>query len=170
MSFTIRQICLGEEANFRAIRLRALADSPSAFASTLQETEARSLEYWRGRVRDAVAGEESVLFVATDGDAWIGLVGGFIYEEGGAAVPYLISMWVDPAYRGKGVGQALVEQVIDWARKRGLDHLVLEVEATNQPAIALYTRCGFRPTGQKQPHPLYAGLQEVMMKLSLDDQ
>lgn len=170
MSFTIRQIRLGEEAEFRAIRLRALADSPSAFASTLEETEARPTEYWHDRVRSAAAGEESALFAAVDGDEWIGLAGGFIYEEVDARTPYLISMWVDPAHRGRGVGQALVQTVIDWARERGLDHLVLEVEATNQRAISLYTRCGFRPTGAVSPHPTYPGLQEIMMKLTLNCQ
>lgn len=168
MSFTIRQIRSGEEANFRTIRLRALADSPSAFASTLEETEARPTEYWHDRVRSAVAAQENVLFVATDGDAWIGLVGGFVYEETSIQVPYLVSMWVDPAHRGCGVGQALVEQVIEWARERGMAHLLLEVAATNQPAIALYTRCGFRLTGGMKPHPTYPGLEEVMMKLTLD--
>lgn len=167
MSLIIRQVHLGDEISFRSIRLRALADSPLAFASTLEETEARPTEYWQDRVRSAAAGHESVLFVAVDSDAWIGLVGGVIYEDGGVQVPYLISMWVDPAHRGRGIGRALVEKVIEWAGERGLDDLVLEVEATNRPAISLYTRCGFRPTGEARPHPTYTGLQEVMMKLKL---
>lgn len=170
MSFTIRKIRPGEEADFRAIRLRALADSPSAFASTLEETEARPMEYWHDRVSSAVAGQESVLFVATEGDAWIGLVGGYIFQEEGVEVPYLISMWVDPVYRGRGIGRALVAQVIEWVREQGLEHLVLEVESSNRSAIALYTRCGFRATGEVNPHPTYPGLREIMMKLSLDRQ
>jgi ribosomal protein S18 acetylase RimI-like enzyme len=126
------------------------------------------MEYWHDRVINAAAGRENALFVAEDGHEWIGLVGGWVFEEAGSQVPYLISMWVDPGYRGRGIGQALVEQAIDWVRGRGMDHLIVEVEATNRNAISLYTRCGFRPTGEVRPHPTYPGLQEVMMKLALD--
>lgn len=167
MPFTVRRIHPGEGAAFRSIRLRALADSPFAFASTVEETRARPGEYWQDRVARGAEGTESVLFVAEDGQEWIGVAGGYIYEEVDVKTPYLISMWVDPAYRGRGVGQALVERVIDWARDRGLDHLLLEVEATNHNAISLYTRCGFRPTGEVRPHPTYPDLQEVMMRLSV---
>jgi ribosomal protein S18 acetylase RimI-like enzyme len=102
-------------------------------------------------VISAAAAKENALFVAEEGHEWIGLVGGWVFEEAGSQVPYLISMWVDPRYRG-----------------RGMDHLIVEVEATNRNAISLYTRCGFRPTGEVRPHPTYPGLQEVMMKLALD--
>lgn len=168
MTFAIRSVRRGDEVAFRSIRLRALTDSPGAFASTREETEAHPAEYWHDRVTSAVAGQESVLFVATDSDEWIGVAGGYVYEDGGEAVPYLISMWVDPAYRGWGIGQALVERVISWARERGFDHLVLEVEASNRQAIALYTHRGFRPTGDVRPHPTYEGLTEIMMTLSLE--
>ncbi|HYJ69352.1 MAG TPA: ribosomal protein S18-alanine N-acetyltransferase [Nocardioidaceae bacterium] len=45
--------------------------------------------------------------------------------------------------RGHGIGAALVEAVAAEARRRGCERMLLEVEATNGSAIALYERLGF---------------------------
>lgn len=48
-----------------------------------------------------------------------------------------------PAYRGQGVAQGLMAFVEGEARRRGAAKLTLEVLQGNQPAQALYARCGF---------------------------
>ncbi|WP_306305114.1 GNAT family N-acetyltransferase [Novosphingobium naphthalenivorans] len=55
------------------------------------------------------------------------------------------SMRAAPSARGTGVGRALMEHVIDEARRRGYDALYLETGTAelHQPAIALYRRSGF---------------------------
>ena len=58
-----------------------------------------------------------------------------------------IGMLVDAAWRGRGVGSALVQAAIDWARGEGLHKLCLEVFPTNTAAIALYRKCGFVEEG-----------------------
>jgi ribosomal protein S18 acetylase RimI-like enzyme len=50
---------------------------------------------------------------------------------------------VAAAHRGKGLGEALMREVIDVARARGLRELWLEVLTPNAPAIALYRKLGF---------------------------
>ena len=60
----------------------------------------------------------------------------------------LISMWVAPEARRQGIGAALVDAVAHWARTRVLKRLFLDVVETNTPAIALYARKGFVPTGE----------------------
>ena len=62
----------------------------------------------------------------------------------------LLSMWVAPEARGRGIGMALIDTVADWARSAGLLRLVLEVRLHNAHALALYTRAGFVPTGKQQ--------------------
>ena len=59
--------------------------------------------------------------------------------------PMLIGMFVDSTQRGRGVGAALVESVTEWARTLAAEDLYLWATSTNQPAIALYEKCGFRP-------------------------
>ena len=65
----------------------------------------------------------------------------------------LISMWVAPEARRTGVGAALVDAVIDWARAQGFPRLGLEVVDGNAAARALYARKGFEPVGESLPCP-----------------
>ena len=58
-------------------------------------------------------------------------------------------MLVDRAWRGRGVGSALVQAAIDRARGQGLHKLCLEVFPHNTAAIALYRKCGFAEEGRR---------------------
>ena len=49
----------------------------------------------------------------------------------------LFNIAVDPAFQRRGLGRALLEQVIDEVEKRGVATLWLEVRASNVAAIAL---------------------------------
>jgi RimJ/RimL family protein N-acetyltransferase len=60
-----------------------------------------------------------------------------------------LGMLVDRGWRGRGVGSALVAASIGWARGHGLHKLSLEVFAHNEPAIALYRKCGFIEEGRR---------------------
>ncbi|MBV9279825.1 MAG: GNAT family N-acetyltransferase, partial [Chloroflexi bacterium] len=130
----IRQIRADEGEQFRAVRLQAIADSPSAFGSTLAETQARPPAYWAHRAARGAAGEETVLFVAEEAGGWVGVVGGFLEEEGGARSVDLVSMWVNPAYRRQGLARQLVERLIAWAHDRGAERVALWVTETNAAA------------------------------------
>jgi ribosomal protein S18 acetylase RimI-like enzyme len=60
-----------------------------------------------------------------------------------------LGMLVDHAWRGRGVGSALVQAAIDRARDRGLHKLCLEVFAHNTAAIGLYRKFGFVVEGRR---------------------
>lgn len=62
----------------------------------------------------------------------------------------LQSIAVAPAARRGGVGSALLESLIEWAREGGYRALHLEVRAGNLPAIGLYRRFGFVQTGRRR--------------------
>ena len=57
----------------------------------------------------------------------------------------IYSVAVDPAARGCGAGQALLDAAIALARRLGLREVTLEVRTDNDSAIRLYARKGFRP-------------------------
>jgi RimJ/RimL family protein N-acetyltransferase len=61
-------------------------------------------------------------------------------------------MLVDREWRGRGVGSALIQATIDWAREQGLHKLSLEVFVHNTAAIALYRKCGFVEEGHRVRH------------------
>ena len=51
--------------------------------------------------------------------------------------------------RGLGVGTALLDRALDWARSVGVRKVNLEVFATNDRAIALYRKLGFEEEGRR---------------------
>lgn len=161
MPARIRRIRTDEGARFRDIRLRALRDTPRAFGSTAAEAEKLPPGYWAQRAWGGAEGRESVILVAEDGDAWVGLVGGFLDEDGDGA--QLISMWVHPAYRSQGLGRDLVLDLIAWAVSHGVGAVRLGVTADNDAAIGLYARCGFVSTGRENPHPSQPDAREIEM-------
>ena len=56
---------------------------------------------------------------------------------------HLSVLAVDKAAEGKGVGSALLDKSVEWARRRGSDRLTLSALVTNARARALYERRGF---------------------------
>ncbi len=140
-TMNIERLTANEGERLRAIRLRALRDTPDAFGTTLEEAAARPPESWVNQLK------ELATFVATASGCDVGLVRGMLHDQFRDA-GYLISMWVAPEARRQGIGSALVDAVVDWARTQGLACLLLDVAAMNVPAIALYTRKGFVPNGE----------------------
>jgi RimJ/RimL family protein N-acetyltransferase len=63
-----------------------------------------------------------------------------------------IGMAVARAWRGQGVGTALLEEAIAWARAEGLHKLSLGVFAHNEAAIGLYKKVGFAEEGRRVKH------------------
>ncbi|VXD12317.1 Ribosomal-protein-alanine acetyltransferase [Planktothrix serta PCC 8927] len=57
---------------------------------------------------------------------------------------------IDPDYQGKGLGQALLFQLLVSAWKRKLERATLEVKVSNQPAINLYKKFGFKEAGRRK--------------------
>ena len=82
------------------------------------------------------------LWVAVAGDARIGCVG---LRPLGAGRAEVKRMFVDPAWRGHGVGRALMERVVAGARERGYATLRLGTLHDMLAAQALYRSLGFHP-------------------------
>ena len=142
----------------RDVRLAALRDAPGAFLSTHEERAAPTEEYWRGRI--ASGGTFFAYLPEVNGSDPAGLVGGF---QRAAGMVELVSLWVRPKARGQGVGEALVDAVIGWARAREATSVHLWLMETNRHARLLYERCGFSPTGERQPLPSRPALTEIGM-------
>ncbi len=126
---------------YRAVRLRALSEAPDAFARRLEEEAASDPAEWQALFHD-----DAATFVAVIDAADVGLVTG-AKMRGREGVAGLFGLWVAPEARRRGVGDALVRAVVDWARGAGYARLLIEVADSNGPAVALYARAGFEPTG-----------------------
>ncbi len=141
MTVTVRPLLPDDWRILRDLRLAALLDAPYAFGSTYESTAGRTEQEWRTWPIHGVA------FGAFLGGEPVGMVGALPMPTDPATV-HLIAMWVAPAGRGTGLGDALIDAVVAWARGRGCVSVFLEVATGNDRAAALYLRNGFAYTDE----------------------
>src|SRR6187431_2484629 len=98
----VRRIRADEGPILKAVRLEALADSPSAFGSSYAAEVDQPDDHWTSRAADRAAGERSVTFFAIVDGSVVGLVAAQRPDVAGLSVE-LVSMWVSPAQRRAGI-------------------------------------------------------------------
>jgi ribosomal protein S18 acetylase RimI-like enzyme len=168
MAILVRPIRAEDWALARAVRLRALAEAPDAFAATLDQEQKLSEDRWRERADDNARGERSACFLADDGGVVQGMAVGVWSEraeEGG--VVELNALWVAPEVRGRGVGRGLCAAVLTWGRARGARRVELEVTETSREALALYAALGFEAIREPAPTCGQRGAMARRMSLTL---
>ena len=162
----VREVTAGDWQLMRDVRLAALAEAPYAFGSSYAREAAFTEAQWRGRIS-----ARSVTYFAYDEPDHVtpaGLAGVYVED----LAPHVVSLWVRPAFRGRGVGEALLGATVAWVKSRSFPALFLWVTESNAPARRLYARCGFTPTGERKPLPSDPALTEIQMSrpLSLDEE
>lgn len=68
-----------------------------------------------------------------------------------------VGLMVAAGHRRRGIGSALLEQAVEWAREAGIEKLELHVFPYNEPAIRLYEGFGFEREGLRRAHYRRAG-------------
>lgn len=143
----IRALDAADWRRWKDVRLRALAEAPEAFCSTLAGTEERERAegeepYWRGYFR--LPG--TALIAERDGRT-VGMVRLVLPEQSGEPAE-LFSMWVAPEERGRGTGRALLDACAErLARSHPSTPLRLDVRTANTAAQALYRSSGYVDIG-----------------------
>jgi ribosomal protein S18 acetylase RimI-like enzyme len=143
---------------WRELRLRALAEAPYAFGSTLVDWQgAGDAEHrWRDRLASV-----PLNLLAQVADRPAGMVSATAPDDDASVE--LISMWVAPEARGRGVGDALVGAVLRWAGEQGAGRVTLWVAEGNDAAVGLYRRHGFAASGRTQPMDEHGSRHERQM-------
>jgi ribosomal protein S18 acetylase RimI-like enzyme len=91
------------------------------------------------------------IFVARVGDDIVGFVAGdanWFSKREHKKVGAIHEIVVHPSYRGMGIGQALMERILNYFREKGLSKVELWVGDENHSAIEFYRKFGFREGGQ----------------------
>jgi L-phenylalanine/L-methionine N-acetyltransferase len=83
-----------------------------------------------------------------------------------------LGLMVAKDWRRRGVGRALLQAAVDWARASGVRKLELHVFPHNEPAIRLYELFGFRREGYRRAHYLRPDgyVDAILMAYDVDAQ
>jgi ribosomal-protein-alanine N-acetyltransferase len=92
---------------------------------------------------------------------------GYLVALHAADEVHVLNVATLPAQRRAGIGRALVEAVLDYARDQRVRLLVLEVRTGNRDAIRLYRRVGFAAITVRRKYYV-SGEDAVEMHLELD--
>ncbi|PZR64012.1 MAG: GNAT family N-acetyltransferase [Chloroflexi bacterium] len=170
----IRRLRASGWPQLRELRLQALRDAPLAFGSTYQREAAHPDERWQQQAKSAELGGEQVAFVAVandgSGDRHVGVARGYLDAGDGPdhrPVVWLVGVYVDPRWRGRGLARGLSAEVIAWAQERGAGEVLLHVAEWNATARRVYDSLGFTPTGATATLDHDATVSEAEMKLGL---
>ncbi|HYQ84176.1 MAG TPA: GNAT family N-acetyltransferase [Rubrobacter sp.] len=90
----------------------------------------------------------SFLFVVAAGDRTVGFISGELRQGSPTFLPKtwasVDDVFVEPEYRNRGMGRALLQSVRSWAQERGADGISLQVAAANARGRKFYQDLGFR--------------------------
>jgi GNAT superfamily N-acetyltransferase len=90
----------------------------------------------------------SFLFVAAAEDRTVGFISGELRQGSPTFLPKtwasVDDVFVEPEYRNRGMGRALLQSVKSWAQEKGADGISLQVAAANSRGRKFYEDLGFR--------------------------
>jgi len=147
MDVTIRE---AKETDLQLVRKYTVE---TGWTTVLSESERKQLdkEKWTKQILEVfdrlsrretdrifVAEDEShaflgYLWIGEGGNMMTGLKHGFVYD-----------IFVKEEIRGKGIGGILMEKAESYCRERGYSRILLMVSVSNQAAISLYGKMGFK--------------------------
>lgn len=78
-----------------------------------------------------------------------GLIAGYVGSQSVLDAADMMNLAVSPDYRQQGIGQALVNELTQHLKQNKVIALLLEVRASNHPAISLYEKLGFVQVGRR---------------------
>jgi ribosomal-protein-alanine N-acetyltransferase len=91
---------------------------------------------------------------------------GMLFVPGGGQADVL-TIAVAQAYWGRGIGSALLAELLRTARDRGCDEVFLEVREDNPRARGLYLRRGFEEIGVRRGYYQPSGVDAIVMRKDL---
>ena len=150
---TLRSAQSSDAAEMLRYMVQVLSETPYLLSSP-EEFAQMPLEQEAAFIENTLSAERAVMITAFDGDRIIAsadlrAVGNRVRVQHrcGMGITVLKEYW------SVGLGSALMEEIIDCAKKLGYEQLELEVIAANRRALNLYTKFGFTVYGC-HPHKI----------------
>jgi ribosomal protein S18 acetylase RimI-like enzyme len=143
----IRQLTEADVEIYRALRLYCLREAPHAFTNSYEEFSQRPLD----SIAQQLRGQENFILGAFEDEQLAGMVG--FYRETALKLRHkgnIVSLYVRPEYRTRGLARALLVEAIARARRLpDFKQLLLGVVVTQTTAKRLYESLGFTVYGRE---------------------
>ena len=118
----------------------------------IEERSGLSRWGWAAYYAELQGGNRELMLIAKPVHGSIiepGPIAGYIVARETAGELHINNVAVRPEFRRRGIGEALLNRVIEEARRRKANAAFLEVRSANQAAQALYEKCGFRAIARR---------------------
>ena len=113
--------------------------------------------------------------LASGYDAWTvrdaaGVLAGYYILMYAVDEAHLLDVAVAAGRQGQGLGRHLLDRIGARAREQGMESVLLEVRPSNERALAVYRRYGYREIGRRKGYyPAHGGQREdaIVMRIAL---
>jgi RimJ/RimL family protein N-acetyltransferase len=148
-AFWVREARPADAAALVALA-RAIGTEPEGWLITTNDW--RSAVDERRYLRSVRRYPHAAVFVAETADGLVGRLSVGRDPHPASAHVADLGLMVAASHRRQGIGRALLEAAVAWARGAGVRKLELHVFPHNEPAIALYEQYGFEREGYRKRH------------------
>ena len=128
---------------------RAVLSEEQYLLSTIEEFN-QSVEGQKAWIQSKIDNERETILVAEIENV---VVGWLVFQSSSRkrlSHTGSFGMMIDSTFRGKGIGKALMQELLNWAEQnRYIEKVSLGVFSTNINAISLYKKMGFIEEGRK---------------------
>ena len=165
-----------------SVLIRLARPGDAAALVRLGDDVAREPEGWLASIGTRSVGDErrylravrrfpdAAVLVAEDGGQIVGRLSIARDQHPASAHVADLGLVVAATHRRRGIGRALLEDAVEWARRAGVRKLELHVFPHNEPAIRLYEDFGFEREGYRKGHYRRRGeyLDAILMAYDVD--
>lgn len=167
---TVISLAPSDAERYVALRRRMLMEAPWAFSSTLEDDLGLDVNFLRTALSEA---ENAILAVEAPESGTLVAAAGTVRDKK-PKFSHRAKLWgvfVEPRYRGQGLGRAVVTAALEVARRwDGIAFVDLGVSANSPEAHSLYKRLGFVEWGREPEATVVNGQRydEIHMSLRVE--
>lgn len=135
--------------DYKNLRLESLKEEPRAFGTSYEKASKESEEKWRSILINAEKQDKDILYFAEDNGKLIGIMGVYFNKNPESEdIGMIYGVYVNKAYRGKGIGKQLTKKVLERLQNMpGLKKAKLCVNQEQETAVKFYKALGFQIVG-----------------------